>query len=548
MAAALLTALLGSLSSCESGSQPQGGGDDRFHVRSERIGYLGAGYKPRSLVVSRDHEHLAWIDERKKGCRVVVDRKEGPLFAQCADPRFSPDATTLLYWAAAEITDPPTVRLVANGKPSEIVLADNGPTRFSRTGGAWAAVAPARIESPSPEATAEEKRSPETPPQDAAATAESPPHRVIAFDARGSLGEHADATPPALSPDGAHVAYIAADEEGRQNLIVDGQVKRTFAPPDVKYLPSIKQTKPGPNLEPETTVQYLADGTLVGVALDRDGWTVFHGDDVWATYPVVRGPPNAGVQILSPDMVTSRALLAGSLVFAEAAPTACWWERREGDADAWLVVCNGKPVDQEVCEAYSVDVPISVSSDGRTAAYACRQTPPSAAPENVPRNLWVVLQGKKVGPYRFVWGIELSADGSHHAYAASDELGESWFYMVDGKRYDGPWEQAFPPKLSPDGTSVVWAASQEEDGPRVDLVFDGTTVARAEIVMAPPVFHGNREVQWAVKRGRSVRRVIVTAPERRSPDPGAPLGGQERHAADQARRDEAASASRPAAE
>jgi len=248
------------------------------------------------------------------------------------------------------------------------------------------------------------------------------------------------------------------------------------------------------------------------VALDREGWTVFHGDEVWATYPAVRLSQNAGFQVLSPETLTSRALLAGSLALAESAPTACWWERREGDVDAWHVVCKGSPVDDEVCETYSSDVPIAVSADGRSAAYVCRQTLSSTAPEKIPRNLWVVVKGKKTGPYRFVWGIELTADGSHHAYAASESLDEFWFYMVDGKRYDGPWKQTFPPKFSPDGTSIVWAASREEDGRRVDLVFDGAIVTRAEIVMAPPAFHGNREVQWAVKRGRSVRRVIMTAP------------------------------------
>jgi hypothetical protein len=510
LAAALLAALLGSLASCSS--EPSAPEPPRIRVRSERIGHLGAGYKPRSLMVSRDLEHFAWIDQREKRCRVVVDRKKGPLFAQCAEPRFSPDAGTLVYWAAAQITDPPSVRLVANGEPSGPVVADNGPLRFSRTGGAWATVAPARIEAPPANATADEERGAESSPPDAAASVESPPHRVIAFDSRGSLGEHADATAPTLSPDGAHVAYIAADEQGRQSLIVDGEVKRTFALPEGKYLPSIKQTKPGPNLEPETTVQYLPDGTLVGVALDRGGWTVFHGDEVWATYPAIRVPLSAGLQVLSPETGTSRALVAGSLALAEAAPTACWWERREGDLDAWRVVCNGKPVDDQVCETYSTDVPITVSADGRSAAYACRETPAFEASEKVPRNLWAVVKGKKLGPYRFVWGIELSRDGSHHAYAASDEIGDPWFYVVDGKRYAGPWEQAFPPKLSPDGTSVVWAASREENGSRVDLVFNGAIVARAEIVMAPPVFRGEREVHWAVKRGRSVRRVIMTAP------------------------------------
>jgi hypothetical protein len=54
----------------------------------------------------------------------------------------------------------------------------------------------------------------------------------------------------------------------------------------------------------------------------------------------------------------------------------------------------------------------------------------------------------------------------------------------------------------------VWGASPDRDGRRVELVRDGDVVARGDMVMAPPVFRGN-EVEWALKRGKSVRRVIV---------------------------------------
>jgi hypothetical protein len=56
---------------------------------------------------------------------------------------------------------------------------------------------------------------------------------------------------------------------------------------------------------------------------------------------------------------------------------------------------------------------------------------------------------------------------------------------------------------------VVWAASRDEESKRVDLVVNGDVVARADRVMAPPLFLGRGKVEWAVRRGNSVRRIVV---------------------------------------
>jgi hypothetical protein len=491
----------------------------------------------------------------------VADRVRGPSFAKCADPRYSPDGETLAYFAAVERPSPrkvPKVQLVVNGKPSDVIVAEQGPISFGAERGAWAAAALARIEPPpgtpspvptstaagsaiaTPTAAGKGAASP-TDPAEGAATAmpgatpgpdptkgsatpspvatedaaAAPPHRIVVFDATGVLGEHPDTTAPAVSPDGAHVAYIAADEDGRQVLHVDGRVRRDFGAPEIAHQPSIKMAKAGPNLEPETTVRYLSDGSLVGVALGEAGWTVFHDDEIWATYPALRMPPESDFQVDNPNLRTTSAIVAGSLSVATDTPTACWWERMEGENDRWRVLCNRKPIDSQVCEVQSPGVPISIGAKSGRAAYICRSTPVSEEMElgNTPQNIWVVVNGKKLGPHRFVWALELSDDGEHYGYAAADSLDEPWFYVIDGKRYDGPWQQTFPPKFSPDGTVAVWAASAEEEGSRVDLVLRGNIVTRAERVMKPPLFFGSGEdleVHWAVKRGNSVRRVIAS--------------------------------------
>lgn len=483
-----------------------GRGDGSLAVRSEAIGHLGHGYRLGSLIVSRDHRHLAWVKQVAGRCRVVVDRRIGPPFPYCSDPLFSPDGATVAYWAGEKKEREQKAQLVVNGRAAAAAFGGDGPIGFGKRGGAWAAIAPAF-------GTVDADEDPNAHEPDSK-TAARPERRLIAIAATGVLGEYYDTSAPALSPDGSHVAFVAADAAGIQRLVVDGRVARSFGPPLPSAIPTFRQRKPGPNLEPESTAAYLSDGSLVAVALGEKGWTFVHGDEVWATYAAAR-LPKSGFDAADPQVASQRSFLAQSLATADDAPVACWWERVEGGAERWRVACNGQPIDRQVCTYFDSDVPIAVAASTRAAAYACQinppdsPEPPSEDSSEAPKNVWVVVGGKPLGPHRFVWGVDLSSDGTHYAYAAADTIADPWFYVVDGRRYDGPWEQAYPPKLSPDGSTVVWAASRDPKARRQDLVYDGRTVARAEMIMTPPVFRGEREVEWAVKRGNSVRRVII---------------------------------------
>lgn len=486
-------------------------------ARSESIGHLGNHYRPGSVLVSRNHRRLAWVDDRGDRCRIVVDREKSPYFARCDNPLFSPDGTTVLHWAVIDPKDPDSVQLVVNGVASLLEFPRRGWTSFGRRGGGWAAVAPRReTGGPRDEPPAE------GPSGDAAGPAarNSTPaaERMIVFGSKGLLGEHAATSVPAVSADGSRVAYVAADNAGLQSLYVDGVLQRNFGKPQVPFLPAVglqteESERDGPPLAPESTVAFLSDGTLAGVALGEQGWTVFHDDQTWAAYAAIRRPPRSGLQVLSPDFATSAAIMAGSLVVAEGIPLACWWERLNGEQERWRVVCNGEPIDSELCESASPVLPITMAANARAVAYLCQNTPPAldAEIDRTPRNLWVIAKGERHGPYRFVWGIELSADGKHLAFAASDEVEKPWSYFIDGRRITGPWQRAFPAKFSEDGSTVVWAASPEEEARRLDLVHDGDILARAEMVLAPPLFRGGGRAQWAIKRGKSVRR-LTTAP------------------------------------
>jgi hypothetical protein len=463
-------------------------------ARSQAIGALGKHYRTRSLAVSHDLKRIAWVDQREERCRVVVDRVRGPWFARCTNPIFSPDGSTVVYYSSHKVEEVPKVHLIVGDQASKPELGNEGPVGFAPKSATWAAIAPLR----GPE------RAPGAP-----TPAEPPPRRMLAFGPSGTLGEYHDTSNPVVSPDGAHVAFVSSDAQGVQRLVVDGKVVRDFGAPQVDFIPVMKSNKPTPHLEPETTVRYLSDGSLVGVALGENGWTVFHDGATWASHVGIRMSEDSGFEITSSPLLSRSAVMGGSLVTAAEAPVACWWERREGDAEHWQVTCNGKPIDEQVCNAASAGQPIVLSANGSVAMYVCQIVPePSPDGQVDPRNLWVVVGGKKLGPHRFVWGLTLTPDAQHWAYAAAEDVQDTWFYEFDGKRFDGPWQHAFPATISPDAKSIAWAASEREDGQRVDLVRDGEIVTRGDVVMAPPRW-ADGKVEFALKRGRSVRRVTI---------------------------------------
>lgn len=463
-------------------------------THSERIGSVGKNYRQRSLFVSRGLDRLAWVDVREERCRVVVDRTAGAWHARCANPLMSPDGSTVTYFASETVEEAPSVHLIVDGQASPVEVGTEGPVAFAEHGKAWAAIAPARAPRPA---------------ADAPTPSAAPPRRMIAFSPAGVLGEYHDTTAPVLSPDGAHVAFVASDSAGNQSLIVDGKTARDFGSPTVEFIPVIKQGRAQPNLEPEAMVRFLSDGSLAGIALGANGWTVFHGDETWASYPGIRLPESTGFEVTGSPLLDRPAVMGGSLVAAAKAPVACWWQRRDGGVEQWQVVCNGKPVDEQLCNAPSPGQPITVTPNGKSVMYVCEIVPEPGPDGQVDaRNLWVIVGGEKRGPHRFVWGLELTPDGRHHAFAAADGVDDDWFYEFDGKRFDGPWQHAFPPTISPDGKSIAWAASPYADGKRVDLVRDGVLATRGDIVMAPPRWTGN-SIEFAVKRGHSVRRVVI---------------------------------------
>ena len=111
---------------------------------------------------------------------------------------------------------------------------------------------------------------------DPTAEPDAVPPAVAILDGR-EVGRYAGASRPDFSPDGAHVAWLARENDGRASLVVDGAITRSFEAPTMP--PS------GARFDKLTAVHYLADGRLVAVSPDGGGWTSSAMRNAWPSMP-----------------------------------------------------------------------------------------------------------------------------------------------------------------------------------------------------------------------------------------------------------------------
>jgi hypothetical protein len=477
-AAALVLGLALAGTSCTCGPR-------LFSVHRQHLVTLPKEAQRRSLYLSDDGVDTAYIVDLSSGRRVVHGAEAGPLLAEITPPRMAPDTHKVFYWGLDASSGQKVVKLVADGQVIDADLARTGHFVFSQSGGHWAAIGGQEIE---------------TGPN------EYKPGAVRLWADGRLVGSHPDTSMPAFSPRGGHLAYLKQDDDGIVKLVVDGQTQRAFEAPAVAASPPVKSASVGPNLTPQYQVAYLSDGRLLIVATDRDGWVVFRDATRLASYPrSVAASSDGGLAFdASGALDAAASLVPDSLVTAESAPVAAWWERPAGAGAGWRVVRDGQPVDGQTCARYANDAPPTLSADGRHVAYACHSTP-----EDQPNQVYVVHDGKRYGPYANVWGITLSPDGRRVAFGADAGVPDAqrpWFIVVDGKRGHLQFNRVFPPRFSPDGEHVAWIGQRDH---RLILFLDHHSYASSEALVWPPTFKLGSGLSWAAARGRRVSRVDV---------------------------------------
>jgi len=463
------------------------GGRQGLDMAKQHLGKLPVDWRRGSLVVSEDGAHWAFAQTEEKRQRVVRDGRPEEFFVGVIGLKLAPKTGMLAYWATNSEQDPREVLLVVEDKIIATPYNEPGVFVFAPTGKRWAVAGAVRM------------------PPEAGESARGP--TMVLVDGR-EVGRWKDATPPEWSPDGEHVAWLAEEDDGRVSVYVDGAVRRTIDKPGEDVSPAIKVEKHGPSLQPGMQIRWLSDGSLLTLAPEPGGWTVARDGRPLAALPHAMWDP-AGILRLSFDLrfASAAALVPPSLDAAKAAPVAVWWERLRGDTDHFRVVRDGAPVDDQSCDIYpDSQWPPTVSPDGRHVAYACQQGLPDGLPHTS-----VMVDGQHFGPYVEVYGVAVSDEGGHAAWAATMDPPSSqrqqWTYFVDGRARGPRFEEVWRPRLDREGRHLAWEAAPERE-PWIG--FDRLMLSRFDDVYWGPDFADPHHVSWIVRRGRRVVRLTLT--------------------------------------
>jgi hypothetical protein len=419
------------------------------------------------IAIPDDGRNAAFVARWPTGQQVIARDREGPVYAQCALPDFSPVTRRLFYWALDAAGDEDRVYVHVDEMRVPTEFEENGTLVYSRDGSRWGAVG----------VTADRQG------------------QIIVDGAE--VGRHAAVSAPAFSPDGKHVAFLYQDDPGQTVLEVDGAERAVYpaVPAECARRPNLRAL-----LSPYFRVFYRDDGSLLVVTQEGAQWTVSVDGTRLAAYDATGGPDAAAV----PGTACGAAsrVFAGNAVAAKGAPVAVWWERMPGPDERWRVVRDGEPVDAVTCGGYWDTQSPVLSDDGQHVVYACSTTSgPSEA------GVHVVVDGVRHGPYDDVWGLELSLDGRHFAYGASSGgvSERPWRHYRDGEPVSGPQYEVWRPHFDPGGTRLAWQRRPER-GERGRLGIDRQPLATFDDALRGPEY-ADGTVWWTIRRGRRVVRL-----------------------------------------
>jgi WD40-like Beta Propeller Repeat len=442
--------------------------------RKTHLARLPASVGP--ITVADDATSYAYRDSNEPPVSIVRDGVAGPAYPAVSAATFSPITRRLFYWAGHELD---RGFLVVDGKTFGEDIGRESTIVFSSDGAHWATTAALHDRGPG-------------------GTEEPGPAVVFADDRE--LGSYPDASLPAFSPDGRHLAYLVAGEEGA-NLIVDGAEQRSFARPlaDCAARPRRRHRQINPYYWPLFQVRYLSDGRLLVMTQDDDGWGIYRDRERLASY-------EASIEQARPYLPggcgTVSTVAGWTLTTAERAPLAAWWERVAGTDERWRVVVDGKPVDDVTCaKAWNLQPP-EFSPDGRHLAYACAVTQPE-------ERVFLVADGRRYGPYWGMWAYSWADDGSHFAYGAAEgPEARAWRHYVDGKPRSEAMTSVWRPLLEPGTGRLVWQ-SRREEGERGMLGIDRRRIASFDDVVWGPQFLRPGTATWVIRRGQRLIRLDV---------------------------------------
>ena len=440
----------------------------RGGVKKVQLARLPAQYQ--TITISDDARSYAYVGVEHEGEGFVVhDGKRDATFPAMVGLTFAPKTGKLFYWAGSDTEG----WLVADGTKIGGDLAHEGKLVFSPDGRRWATTCTAR-----PQAGGHGKR-------------------AVVFADGKELGRYAGASIPTFSPDGRHLAYVVVDDGGSASVLVDGEPRVKYAPSDDPCAARLEGTPSEPSLWPQFQAAYLADGSLVTMTQDPDGWAIYRDAARLASYgpSVIQKHPEVRESCRG-----TPAVAAWSLTTAEKAPVAAWWDRLPGSEERWRVVANGKPVDGLLCARPWPRQPPELSPDGDHIADPC-----IADPDHIS----VVVDGRRYGPYVDVWAYVWADDAAELVYGAADEPSpRPWRYYVAGQPRTGFFSAVWRPRIEAGSGRFAWEAELERGGRKV-LGVDDRQLTSFDDVLWGPGFLRRGWATWVIRRGRRIVRLDV---------------------------------------
>ncbi len=253
--------------------------------------------QPNTLVLSDDGDAYACgVVKDGGGVYVVGSAGVGPVHDEIGRPAFAPRTHRLFYWGIDRVEDGKRYVLHAADATIPTPFRQPGVLAFSDAGGHWAAIG-----------------------IDSGPNAREPGKLYVLADGK-QLGPHSDASVPAISRDG-HVAYLVK-ENARVALVVDGVERRGFAEPRsgcAAEAADRAHRAAGLELPLHHTVRYLADGSMLIVTRDADGWGIYRDETRLASYPL------STADGADDDCKASAMFSSPSIRKADDAPVAAWF-------------------------------------------------------------------------------------------------------------------------------------------------------------------------------------------------------------------------------
>ena len=454
-------------------------------VTEKIVGRLKQCYSSDSFELSGDLVSYAYVCGKQGNHQVVTDSSESPLTEYVHSVGFAPKTNILHYFSVQKNVDGALTTTLISGG-REI------PTNFKAPGGTI------RFDRSGKRYAISGRRI-----SDSDKKAESDGFQLLVDGA--DVGTFDNLSMPVFSANSDQYAFISSAKDETMTLWLNGKKTRDFDKPKVPASFIFVTQTMNPSLAGMAKVFLANDATISLLVRDDQGWSIFLNDKRLASYQTVffGGPGGTIHHLKFEGSDVAPAIMANSVVATADAKTMYWWARSEGANAGWRLYRNGQPVDSREWKSFAQGYPPKISEDGWTYAYVAN------SPERGKSNLNILHKDKQYGPYEFVWALALSPDGTSVAYAATDGLADPKMNRkayVNGEPLGEFFTSLYGTTFASNGRNVAWNGRREK---LLYAVLDGKAISSGDEVLGGPEPTVDGAIKWLIRRDHDIVEVVA---------------------------------------